>query len=289
MTDMHDIYLHNLRTLRVDKGITIANLVDLTDIPVARLRNLESHDIRRRVEPWLDEAYRIARVLSPAGIGPIVSDHLTSMPAGTDPRDDFDVWRIGARLPLSTAVRLTFRFGLDDPEELVTWPRHKQLWAVLEASERNPEASGWCPWCAADIVGGDPHLPTCLPHNIWGAPKTLPSTAIYSTPRTASPGMRRKGGSKGAGLRVLREMMKLTQKDMATVCEIAVNHYAMMERGDRPLTYGTAEMLALKFKIDRALLYTIHWPADVRLKLPPAVERALPLDVRRTIAQPQRP
>lgn len=243
------INLALLKSTRVSKGITLGTLADLTGIAPKRLRELDS--LSRRHEPWLDEAEIISRALCTNGITPLItSDHLTTLHLDPDIGGDLRALRAGLRLPLSSAIRLSIRFNLPDPANLLVDPLTRQLWALMESNERHPEASGWCPCCAANVMGGEDHLPTCLPNVLWGRDYSLQST-ITVKPRPSRIGHNDATVSSiGHGLRRLREEAgeragrKVTQQEFADLFGVNVNHYARQERGDLPVVLGAARKIA---------------------------------------------
>lgn len=244
-----------LKAVYQSKSVTPAILSALTGIPKARLLKL-ANSVGQE-EPWLDEAVTLARVLNTGGIVPlIVSGNLTDCPMGFHLDADVDAMRAGLRLPLSLACRLAVRFGLDDPIDLVVSERMMQIWSVLEASERNPEAVGWCPWCAADILAGAAHLPTCLPNNLWGPRDVVDARTLGYIPRPTGTNHTRRGFSKIAyGVAPLRKSLGLTQPRMAEQVGMASNYLARIEQGNTPLTLRYAERLAAAFNVTVESLY----------------------------------
>lgn len=246
--------LSALRPLRLKLEYPRPLLSTVALIAPHRLRDIEV----RKVEPWFDEALRIARAL-----GQTIPDLIASGDLTTFERDpalfprDLDYWRSGVRLPLTVALRLAYRFGIE-VDALDPSPLARQVWSVVQATERHPEASGWCPWCAADIVGGEPHADHCLPHHLYGerAAEGIIETYIPEhLPRPAKAG-RRNGGATAYGLRSIREEQGKTQVEMAKLMSINPNHYARVERGELPLVLDRATALADALGIDRDRVYT---------------------------------
>jgi DNA-binding XRE family transcriptional regulator len=169
--------------------------------------------------------------------------------------DDRLAWRCGLRLPLSAACRLTFAFGLTDPAQLHVDPLLRQLWASIEQNERHPSAAGWCPWCVADIVGGEPHMDTCLGNNLLHARSDPLPAATGSLPRPLKAGTRRTGSAPARGLKALRTSVGLTQVEMAAIAGVVANHYARMERCIVATTLTAADRIASHFAIDVAQVY----------------------------------
>lgn len=242
-----------LKPARLSKDLKRAQLSTITAITEARLRELEL----RETEPWYDEALLLSRALCVDGIVPLItSGTLTDIDAGPPYPADLDVWRSTARLPLSVAVRVSRRFGLADPAQLHTDALTLQIWAVVGSSERHPamQSRGFCPWCAVDTLGS-PHLPSCLPNNLWG-PKSAASAADMPAGLVrVQRGGRRACGIPAYGLKALRLARELRQSDVAAMAGINVNHYARIERADLNLTPQVAERLGALFKVDITLLY----------------------------------
>lgn len=248
--------LHMLKTVYQHRAQTPTTLAALTDIPKARILKL-ANSVGQE-EPWLDEAATLARTLGTRGIVPLItpSGSLTDCAMGFHLDADVDAMRAGLRLPLSLACRLAVRFGLDDPMDLVVNERQMQIWSVLEASERNPEAAGWCPWCAADILGGEAHLRTCLPHNLWGPRNVVDARTLGYLPRPTGSNHTRRGLSKIAyGVAPLRRSLHLTQPRMAEQVGMSSNYLARIEQGNTPLTLRYAERIAATFAVTVESLY----------------------------------
>ena len=243
--------LDNFKTLRIASTLKRAHLAALTGIDEERLRDLEL----RVCEPWFDEALRFHNILGTDGVGPLIhSDYPnTSLDLSLLP-SDLDAWRNGSRAPLSLAARIAAAFGLPDPAHLAVSPLLHQLWDVLACTERHPEAPGWCAWCGSDILGGEAHKPTCLPHNLL----TPHSLRLIETPATAvrpKARVQRPQGIPAYGLKALRERHELLQRDVAEVVGIHPNYYARVERASIPLSAEIADALSAFYKVDRSVLY----------------------------------
>lgn len=247
------IALYNLKTIRMQRDMTTNRIAEITGVTLPRVKELDS---TRPCEPWLDEAAAIARAVGCATIAPLItSDNLTTIDTGFSLGDERTAHRAGLRLPLSAAINLCRTYGLSDPIDLLAEPLHLQLWSTLQSNERHPEASGWCPWCAADIFGGSAHTDLCLPNNLWGRDFSLRET-ITTKLRPARAGARQsRMSSRGHGLRVFRQSRVITQREIADAVGIDRNHYARMERCEVPLTLTTAHQIAAHFEIDLDLLY----------------------------------
>lgn len=244
-----------LKTYRLSREISRPQLSAITGIRTVRLRALEL----REAEPWFDEALILHRAFCTPGLNNLIlSDSLTLSSVESPLPTDLVEWVSGVRAPLSLAVRVAIRCGLDDPCHLAPSPLFKQVWAVLEASERHPEAPGWCPWCGADIFSGDPHLPTCLPNNLFaarGGIDGVDETLAYSlAPKTR---VTRRRGIKASGLKTLRVEREMLQKDVADAIGIHPNTYARIERGALPLTVDNADRLAKLYNVHRAVVYAV--------------------------------
>lgn len=253
----HILTMTLMKALREKASITVDELAGITKIPKARLLELESKNRHRACEPWFYEAQRIALALGYGGIYPLLTlNDPEALDLGTDPRDDFDVWRVGEDLPLSTACRLARRFKLSDPMDLIIPPPAllRQVWAVLDQGERSL-GPGFCPWCAVDRSAGEDHLSTCVPFNLLGARGTLDVSAIGTSPRPAYPGRNKTGSKEAPGLLTLRMERGTTQAQFAASIGANWNHYAKLERGDVKLTFKLAEYIAGIYQIDVARLY----------------------------------
>jgi DNA-binding XRE family transcriptional regulator len=241
-----------LKPTRLSKDLRRSHLATLTSIDEGRIRSLEL----RQSEPWFDEAVLLSRALCVDGILPLLSDSLTLSTLGSPLPTDLATWRSGVRPPLSLAVRIAIRFGLPDPCLLSVTPLQRQMWDVMQAGERHPEAPGWCVWCAADIIGGEPHRDTCLPANLYTPPRTLRTEeglpAAVPRPRAR---VQRTKGIPAYGIKALREERELLQRDVAQMLGLHPNYYARIERSDVPLTVELADALSEAWGVDRAVLY----------------------------------
>ena len=243
-----------LKSVRIARSYPRPLLASITAIQPDRLKSIEL----RNAEPWFDEALHIARALRVSIHDLLSSGDLTQF--DDDPRFftiDLKYWGEGVRLPLSTALRLQRRFGLPTVDDLEPTPLTRQLWSTLQASERHPEAPGWCPWCQADIVGGADHKAHCLPHMLLGVRSTRVVIADDGTADPPKPARRgnRRGSAKVPGLRAIRARAGLTQAEMAEQIDFAVNHYARVERGELPLVLVKADLICKLFNVARDVLF----------------------------------
>lgn len=251
-----------LKPARSAKNLTTRNLADITGISFDRVKELETSTASKRAEPWLDEAVLLSRALCTDGVTPLISaDRLCDLDLGPAVVDEHAALHAGIRLPLSSACRLALRYGLPDPALLIPDTLHRQAWAILHASERNPHAIGWCPWCAADIGSGEAHGALCLPHNLFHRDPSL-AGAVDGRPGPVKPGEKRAASGLGHGLRRLRDAKEATQKDFAAIIDVAPNHYARIERCVAPLTTHRAEIIAEHFGVDVAEIYRRDVPGE---------------------------
>jgi DNA-binding XRE family transcriptional regulator len=178
-----------------------------------------------------------------------LSGNLTLWPVGVFRDDDLFVWRSDWRKPLSVAARVAKHWGVADPYDLAMPPLQlqRQLWEVLSASERHPEAPGWCTWCRADIVSGEPHADHCLPNNLYAT--HVPG--VFSRPLLPKPARRgmRTPGIKAYGIKKLREGREWRQQDVAQRLGIDTNYFARIERADLALTNAKAKQIAELFDV----------------------------------------
>lgn len=258
------LVLTNLRAVRLAAGITpaVMHTVLASGAGFNHLNARQRAERYRRIEiraaePWFDEARTISAVLQTPILKLVsASDDLTLSGVELDrtvlSAHDHAAWGSGARIPLSLAVRLARTFGLHDMCDLVVSAMTQQIWDIMEANERNAEARGWCPWCQVDRIGGEPHLPTCLPQFLWGE-KTRGFDGMV-VPRPEA--VRSRGKAIAAyGLRVVREARGRTQAEIAAAIGVTANHYAQMERQRHPLTPENAEALAHLYGIEKERLY----------------------------------
>jgi transcriptional regulator with XRE-family HTH domain len=249
--------LDNLRPLRIARTLKRQHLAALADMTVERLTKIE----QRELEPWFDETILLARGVGAAGILPLLpsGDLTLSEMAGGETPHDLELWRSGRRAPLSLALRITLRFGLTDPMQLHVSPIQRQIWQMIESGDRSVEAPGWCPWCGvdrlADATGArKPHLPTCLPNNLW-APNDIPTSVEPLKPMVKR--AYQQSGKIAYGLKALRIARGLSQVQAAAGAGVVPNHYARIERGELKLMLKTANTLAAFYGVDRETLY-IH-------------------------------
>lgn len=257
--------LSNLRLYRMSRNITRVNISDITALPHERVKALEL----REAEPWFDEALLIARVLCLPGIIPLLTAgdggpgrissgdlRASGVDIGISTEHDLAIFHSGVRIPLSLACRVAAQLGLADPADLAVTPLQRQIWSMLESSERHPEAPGFCPWCGVDrfpLEDGTvaPHAPLCLPDILY-TPKELPDT--ITPPRAMHKGSR-EPGIMAYGLKEFRLKRGLMQKDMAEAIRLSTQYYARLERADYPLTPKLGRKIAEMFGVDIRVLY----------------------------------
>lgn len=246
------LLLHNLAAVRITRDLKRAQLAAITTIDVRRIRSFET--TRERAEPWLDEALTLSRALCTDGIVPLITTGtIDEVDAGSYSPSDVAHLRDGARLPLSHAVRICQHYGLPDPAYLVTTPLHRQIWDILSATERHPEAAGWCPWCSSDIFGGQEHADRCLPNLLFG-PRGNAVRITTHDPRPARMGASGRGGL-AHGLKDLRLRAGLTQKQLGEASGTNSSYLARIERLVDPLSEKKAYPLAAALRCDVSLLY----------------------------------
>lgn len=231
-------HLQYLRPACAERKLTAQGLADLTGISHQRIKGLANKTTQD--EPWLSEAYIIHRALGTHGILPLMS----KLPLAQSPMDipfdsDLRIFRNSKDVSLSLACRIAVRFGLDDPAQLVVDPLHRTMWEIMERSERSSD-QGFCPWCRAHI--SDPHLDTCLPHNLWG-PRVhgVLTPALAPVPRRS--GVRKTSSGRAFGMKRVRTALGMTQQQLGAPANINNNTIAKIERGDDPLTRKMAERL----------------------------------------------
>lgn len=236
------------------KGYSARTIARLVPIDVERISDLISKDYRRQPEPWLWEAYMLTRVLGCDGICTILGvPDLSAFDLTEDARGDLNIWRTGCDLPLSTAIRLTKRFGLTDPYD---------LYELIRLRSRNPIVTGL--WNMAPTAGGCAcpvgdagHLPDCLPNLLWGPRDADVVATIVSAPRPRDPGKRQQGGGKIApGLKQLRASLGVTQQHMADNIGCSLAHYCKIENLNATLTPENAQVLSRKFGWTAVDLFT---------------------------------
>ena len=175
-----------LKQTRIGLGVPRRALANVTSIQPHRLKQLEI--VKQRSEPWLDEAAALARALGvPHIISLVTIGERADLDLGPTIGDEVEMLRAGVRLPLSVGFRIANLLGVPDPIHLIAGPVQMQVWDILPASERHPTASGWCPWCAADIHAGEPHHKFCLPANLWTRDLSKAHT-IIARPRVSTRG-----------------------------------------------------------------------------------------------------
>lgn len=277
--------LDNLKPLRVARSIMRPTLAATTGIDPERLRNLEL----RAAEPWFDECVLLSRALCLDGILPLVgADTIASLRLPVDLPDGFSLamWKSGRRFPLTAAIDLARRFGLADPETLYTTPLQRQLWAVMQSTERLGDAGGTCPWCAAAVTTGEDHLPTCLPHNLYAVRGSDPHATDHTRELRPEDSRHRyrTRGQKAYGLKRLREttVPYRRQKDLATVLKVAESYYARLERAEVNLTLEHAATLCRFYNCTSEDIYSAH-PST--LDNPTATDKPISLDDHREYIQ----
>lgn len=246
------VALAHLRTVMSGRGYTASKLAQLTPLTlgVDRIADLMARDAKRTPEPWLDEAYTLARLLGLDDIATLIGMPIDQLDPLEDVRGDLNIWRTGCRLPLSHACRLALRFGLPDPYDLFEVIRLRDRSRLLTSLWTMSPAPGECSWCGGS--GDDPlyhgHTPTCTMNNLWG-PRDLSTDTLGGTipyPRTA--GKRQNGmGRKAPGLRALRKREKASQANMALNVGCSEAHWCKMENLTANLTPEIAAILIRKF------------------------------------------
>lgn len=248
------IVLTHLKALRTRLAYPRVLLSGMSGIAPQRLRQIEL----REVEPWFDETVILTRLLGISSVMDLIAScDLTSFE--DDPKffaHDVRYWAEGVRLPLPMALRLARRFGLARPDDLDVPALTRQIWDVLSATERHPEAPGWCAWCQADIAAGEAHSGACLPFHLWGERPSLgfTSEAIIGEARPGVSG-RRGGRAIAHGLHALRKAHGLTQERMGQIIGLNANYYSRIERGVMPLTLERGTALADRFGVSRDSIY----------------------------------
>lgn len=249
--------LFKAREIMHSRSMSMPTLSAVSGITPARLRQIVN--ATRQEEPWFDEAVVISRCLGLGGIVPLItSGDLTHCPTGIDLGADVEMFRSGTRMPLSMAVRLSLRFGLTDPAGLVVTTLHQQIWEALESGERT-STPGVCPWCRAVApAAGErvPHLPTCLPDNLWGPRNRALGLDESFIPRPLTDNTSRRGISRRAhGVKALRTKLMKTQEQFGAAAGIGTNYIAQIERGNIPLTIAKAERIAAAYRVSIESLY----------------------------------
>jgi len=268
------LILANLKSTRQRRGLQPTQLATMTGLTRVRIGQLENRS-RDHAEPWFREAAVLARVLNVPGINTLIgrqpraSDDLThsyadlpeevllsKLSLGAPMPVDRDVFRSGLDMSLSVACRVALEFGLTDPYHLVHPPAELvwQLWDTLASGERS-RGPGSCPFCAAAVVGGAGHLPTCLPNNLWSprGREAAPNVSFSPAPRRAGGG--HGSGMQAHGLRKIRTDRGLTQAEMGALFGASADYYAKIERCVSNLLVTRAEVIANKLGIDVADVY----------------------------------
>lgn len=251
------VYLENLRKLRQHSGLSPLTISRIADIARDRYNILEARS-RVRAEPWFDEALTLSRILNLPGIIPLLSDDLTPPAPDADLTYDLTLWDTGARLPLSSAYRLAFRFGVPDPAALDVPPLMREIWSVVEQGERTG-ATGRCAWCgnvlsrrASGVSVG--HDRACMAHNLLGDRRTPAGKPVTIAARPSEPG-RGNLGRMAPGLRRFRVKRRFTQETAARRMGLTPNYYARIERCEVPLRVVLAEQLAILFDTSVGEIY----------------------------------
>jgi transcriptional regulator with XRE-family HTH domain len=241
-----------LRSTRLSRRLSREHISLATGIHGDRIRLLELNI----AEPWFDEAILLSRVLGVDGILPlVVLGTLADCDCGEPTENDLAAWRGGLRSPLSLACRVAARYGLTDPAALSVSALERQIWDVLQATERHPEAPGWCAWCRADIVAGEAHGALCLPANLWTPHDLAEGEALPEIVPTVRVKRSRGKGLPAKGLKALRVARELRQTDVADHLTMHANYYARVERGEVPLSPENADKLIDYYGVEREVLY----------------------------------
>jgi len=241
-------------------------------IDAARLGDLASINPARACEPWLWEAHMLARVLGVDDIATLIGTPIADITTHEAIHRDIDIWRSGVPLPLTTAIRLTKRFGLADPidlHDIATLrgrnPILRETWETLASGERLAALGGQagCPWCMQPITAGADHLDTCVPANLWG-PRGRDIEGIHpETIRPRSPGKQVLGNSHYApGLRAVRHKALKTRTQMADTLGISLGHYSKLEGCKAKLPYDLAVKIGHIFSVRPLDLTSPPGPAE---------------------------
>ncbi len=236
------------------RGITDAQLSALTRIPLTRIKVLESLNPNKAEEPWLDEAYCIAKTLGVPMIEMLIggTTNLAELVADDDPHDALEVWRTGVRLPLRFGIRLGLIFGME-PLGLLDIP--PIVWQLGRTTASGERTSGICPWCIQPVVGDAGHLPTCTLGNLYHSRTVDPSTlGVAPTPR--KPGVRTQGSKSAPGLKRLRERLGVTQEVFAGSIGRHPAYYARLEQMHDPLNNQLAQHICAIYRVTMLDLYS---------------------------------
>lgn len=235
------------------RGITDAQLALFARLPQARIKALESTNPHKAEEPWLDEAYCIAKVLGAPTLDLLVGGtvDLYELAGDDDPHDALEVWRTGVRLPLRFGIRLGRIFGMDPLGLLDIPPIVWQLGRVTASGERT---GGICPWCVQPIVGDTGHLPTCALGNLYHS-RTVDPATLGVAPRPRKAGTRTTGSKRAPGLKRLRERLGVTQEVFASSISKHPAYYARLEQLRDPLNTNLAELICATYKVTMLDLY----------------------------------
>lgn len=238
---------------KLRRGITDTQLAVLADLPPARVKVLESMNAHKAEEPWLDEAWAIARVLGVGSIEALIggTTDLDKLDLGFDAHDELEVWQTGVRLPLRFGIRLGLRFGIE-PLQLVNIP--PMIWQLGITTASGERTGGACPWCVQPVVGGAGHLPTCTMGQLYH-PRDLPVSVLGVPPRPRKPGIKDHGSKRAPGLRRLRDRLGVTQEVFARSIGKSPAYYARLEQLNDPLNTRLAEVICATYKVTPLDLY----------------------------------
>lgn len=266
MRPIRAAYLNLLGTVRVAKSMTRPILAAVTGIDPDYLTSID----QRKSEPYFHEAVLIARALCVDGLLPLITlgkltdcdmDGRPSCDLGVPLPSDMAMLRGGIPMPLSLACRITVQLGLSDPVELAQ-PRPEtmqQIWSIVASGERLWGIGGQagCPWCREPVSAGAAHLPTCLPHNLYGARgrHLVAPGIITAPPLPMRPGKGRRASDFARNLRTLRERSGESAKDLSYRVGMLATYYSRIERLRLPLTLDKAKPLAGALGVEIALLY----------------------------------
>lgn len=260
MPPVNAAFLTNFRRTALARGLSIADIVSLTQIDRPRILNLRTADH----EPFLDEAFTLHRALLTGGIVPLITAsgvRLPDMNVGIPMPSDLVKFRAGMRIPLSLACRVAIKLGLPDPADLVSTPLQRDVWGTLCSR------SAICPWCGGLTrsidapEAPDGHLATCLPNNLWTAREHKPGMEVGALARPIAPGKKRRASGQALGLQDARERACKRSKDVAALVGMDATYYSKIENGRLSLTIENAEKIAEILRCDVACLYAAPVPA----------------------------